>query len=282
MPLTDTNFNNKNSLFREQELAELLNKVKKAGEMSDKKLAVAILAAGLGKRMKSPDKPKVMFEINNRPMIDYVVELAFKVNADVVVPIVGHHREQVINFLDDKFTGKDIQYAVQEVQHGTGHAVMMTEEILKDFDGEILILSGDVPLLKFGTVEKLISEHFNNNNTATLLTTVFNDSYGYGRIVRDNNGKFLKIVEEKDATEEEKKIKEINPAIYIVNSKALFDALKRITPENNQKEYYLTDIFHFIPKEKIGTVVTNDELEVTGVNSIEQLQEMENALNSRK
>lgn len=282
MPLTDTNFNNKNSLFREQELAELLNKVKKAGEMSDKKLAVAILAAGLGKRMKSPDKPKVMFEINNRPMIDYVVELAFKVNADVVVPIVGHHREQVIDFLDNKFTGKDIQYAVQEVQHGTGHAVMMTEEILKDFDGEILILSGDVPLLKFETVEKLISEHFNNNNTATLLTTVFNDSYGYGRIVRDNNGKFLKIVEEKDATEEEKKIKEINPAIYIVNSKALFDALKRITPENNQKEYYLTDIFHFIPKEKIGTVVTNDELEVTGVNSIEQLKEMENALNSRK
>ena len=282
MPLTDTNFNNKNSLFREQELADLLNKVKKAGEMTDKKLAVAILAAGLGKRMKSPDKPKVMFEINNRPMIDYVVELAFKVNADVVVPIVGHHREQVINFLDGKFTGKDIQYAVQEVQNGTGHAVMMTEEILKDFDGEILILSGDVPLLKFETVEKLISEHFNNYNTATLLTTVFNDSYGYGRIVRDNNGKFLKIVEEKDATEEEKKLKEINPAIYIVNAEALFDALKQITPENNQKEYYLTDIFHFIPKEKIGTVVTNDELEVTGVNSIEQLKEMETALNSRK
>lgn len=282
MPLTDTNFNNKNSLFREQELADLLKKVKKAGEMTDKKLAVAILAAGLGKRMKSPDKPKVMFEINNRPMIDYVVELAFKVNADVVVPIVGHHREQVINFLNGKFTGKDIKYAVQEVQNGTGHAVMMTEEILKDFDGEILILSGDVPLLKFETVEKLIAEHFNNNNTATLLTTVFNDSYGYGRIVRDTNGEFLKIVEEKDATDEEKNIKEINPAIYIVNSKALFDALKQITPENNQKEYYLTDIFHFIPKEKIGTVVTNDELEVTGVNSIEQLKEMENALNSRQ
>lgn len=282
MPLTDTNFNNKNSLFREQELADLLKKVKKAGEMTDKKLAVAILAAGLGKRMKSTDKPKVMFEINNRPMIDYVVELAFKVNADVVVPIVGHHREQVINFLNNKFTGKDIQYAVQEVQHGTGHAVMMTEEILKGFDGEILILSGDVPLLKFDTVEKLISEHFDNNNTATLLTTVFNDSYGYGRIVRDTNGKFLKIVEEKDANEEEKKLKEINPAIYIVNAKALFDALKRITPENNQKEYYLTDIFHFIPKEEIGTVVTNDELEVTGVNSIEQLKEMEKALISRQ
>jgi bifunctional N-acetylglucosamine-1-phosphate-uridyltransferase/glucosamine-1-phosphate-acetyltransferase GlmU-like protein len=159
---------------------------------------------------------------------------------------------------------------------------MQTEEALGNFDGEILILSGDVPLLKLETVEKLIEEHFNNNNTATLLTTVFENSHGYGRIVRDANGNFLKIVEEKDAADEEKNIKEINPAIYIVNGKALYDALKQITPENNQKEYYLTDIFHFIPKEKTGTVVTNDELEVTGVNSIEQLGEMEIALNSRR
>lgn len=264
---------------KEQELANLIKSIKKTESLMNKKLAVAILAAGLGKRMKSPDKPKVMFEINTRPMIDYVVELAFKVNADVVVPIVGHHREQVINFLDGKFPGKEIKYAVQEVQHGTGHAVMQTEEALKDFEGEVLILSGDVPLLKLESVEKLIAEHFNNNNTATLLTTVFKDSFGYGRIVRDSDGKFLKIVEEKDATDKEKEIKEINPAIYIVNSTALFNALKQITPENNQKEYYLTDIFHFIPKQKTGTVTTHDELEVTGVNSIEQLKEMENALN---
>lgn len=282
MPLTDTNFSGENEGLREDQLANLLKQVKKVEKVMNKKLAVAILAAGLGKRMKSPDKPKVMFEINQRPMIDYVVELAFKVNADVVVPIVGHHREQVINFLNEKFKGKDIQYAVQAEQLGTGHAVMQTEEALGNFDGEILILSGDVPLLKFETVEKLIEEHFNNNNTATLLTTVFEKSHGYGRIVRDANGNFLKIVEEKDATDEEKNIKEINPAIYIVNGKALYDALKHITPENNQKEYYLTDIFHFIPKEKTGTVVTNDELEVTGVNSIEQLGEMETALNSRK
>jgi UDP-N-acetylglucosamine diphosphorylase/glucosamine-1-phosphate N-acetyltransferase len=267
---------------REQELAELLKGIKKVESVMDKKLAVAILAAGLGKRMKSPEKPKVMFEINQRPMIDYVVELAFKVNADVVVPIVGHHREQVINFLNDKFKGKDIQYAVQAEQLGTGHAVMQTEEALGNFDGEILILSGDVPLLKFETVEKLIEEHFTNKNTATLLTTVFEDSHGYGRIVRDANGNFKKIVEEKDATPEERAIKEINPAIYIVNGKALYDALKQITPENNQKEYYLTDIFHFIPSDKTGTVVTSDELEVTGVNSIEQLGEMEKALNSRQ
>lgn len=281
MPITDTDFNNKKSAFLENKLAELMKKVKDTEGEMNKKLAVAILAAGLGKRMKSPDKPKVMFEINSRPMIDYVVELAFRVNADLVVPIVGHHREQVINFLGNKFPGKDIKYAVQADQLGTGHAVIQTAELLKDFDGEILILSGDVPLLKFETVEQLINEHFSAGNDATLLTTVFENSYGYGRIVRDSEGNFTGIVEEKDATEEQKQIKEINPAIYIVNSKVLFDALSKISPENNQKEYYLTDIFRFIPKEKTGTVVTNDELEVTGVNSIEQLKEMEDSLNSR-
>jgi len=281
MPLTDTNFNKENVVLREQELAELLKKIKKVENVMDRKLAVVILAAGLGKRMQSPDKPKVMFEIGGRPMIDYVVELAFKVNADKVVPIVGHHKEQVIDFLRNKFVGKNIEIAIQEEQIGTGHALMQTENLLKNFDGEVLILSGDVPLLKYETVKKLIDEHLKSNNDAALLTTVFNDSSGYGRIVRDGNDKFLKIVEEKDATDDEKKIKEINPAIYIVNSKVLFDTLKKITPNNNQKEYYLTDIFHFIPKEKIGTVVTYDELEVTGVNSIEQLKEMEETLNSR-
>lgn len=283
MPITDTDFNDKNSAFRENELAELMKKVKKTeGAASGGKLAVAILAAGLGKRMKSPDKPKVMFEINGKPMIGYVVDLAFRVNAEKVVPIVGHHREQVINYLNENFPGKDIEYAVQAEQLGTGHAVMQTEGLLKDFDGDILILSGDVPLLKFETVEKLINEHFSGGNDATLLTTEFGNSTGYGRIVRDENGRFRKIVEEKDATEEEKSIKEINPAIYIVKAGLLFDALSKISPENNQKEYYLTDIFHFIPNGKIGTVITSDELEVTGVNSIEQLKEMETALNNRK
>ena len=282
MPITDTDFNNKNSAIRQSELAELMKKMQNTEGGTESRLAVAILAAGLGKRMKSPDKPKVMFEINSRPMIDYVVELAFKVNADLVVPIVGHHREQVINYLESKFPGKDIKFAVQAEQLGTGHAVMQTESLLKDFDGEILILSGDVPLLKFETVEKLIEEHYSQGNDATLLTTVFENSSGYGRIRRDTDGNFAGIVEDKDASEEEKKIKEINPAIYIVNSKVLFDALSKISPENNQKEYYLTDIFNFIPKENTGTVVTNDELEVTGVNSIEQLKEMEDALNSAK
>jgi bifunctional N-acetylglucosamine-1-phosphate-uridyltransferase/glucosamine-1-phosphate-acetyltransferase GlmU-like protein len=158
---------------------------------------------------------------------------------------------------------------------------MQAESLLKGFNGNVLILSGDVPLLRFETVQKLINEHYNNNYDATLLTTVFKDSSGYGRIVRDENGKFSKIIEDKDASGDEKKIKEINPAIYIINSKVLFVALKKISPDNSQGEYYLTDIFRFIPKDSIGTVVTGDELEVTGVNSTEQLAEMENELKRR-
>lgn len=278
MTFPESTFFDPDKKLREQELALLLKNMKKTESLTDKKLAVVILAAGLGKRMNSPGKPKVMFELNSRPMIDYIVELAVKVNAEKIVPVVGHHREQVISFLNGKYPGKNISYAVQEEQLGTGHAVMQAEEALKDFEGDVLLLSGDVPLLKYETVQKLITQHFKNNNYATLLTTVFSNSSGYGRIVRDENKKFSKIIEEKDANEEEKKIKEINPAIYIVNAKILFDSLKKITPENSQKEFYLTDIFHFIPKEKTGTVVTNDELEVTGVNSTEQLKEMERAL----
>lgn len=280
MPITDTDFNKKNLTFREQELNELLKKIQKSESTGNRGLAAAILAAGLGKRMKSPEKPKVMFEINSRPMIDYVVELALGVNADKIVPIVGHHRELVIEFLDNKYPDGNIEYAVQGEQLGTGHAVMQTENMLGDFEGDILILSGDVPLLKLETVKKLINEHTEKDNNATLLTTVFRNAAGYGRIVRDENGKFLRIVEDKDASENEKLIKEINPAIYIVKRNVLFDALDRISPDNSQGEYYLTDIFHFISKERTGTVVTGDELEVTGVNSIEQLKEMESALNS--
>jgi bifunctional UDP-N-acetylglucosamine pyrophosphorylase/glucosamine-1-phosphate N-acetyltransferase len=298
MPITDTNFIEQMTAKQKEQLADIMKKLENT-ESVHHKLAVVILAAGLGKRMKNPDKPKVMFELCGKPIIQYVVELALKIKADRIIPIVGHHREQVISFLtnllptlpspteggsDDTPEGSEdvsnavFDFAVQAEQLGTGHAVMQTEQFLNNFDGEVLILSGDVPLLKYATVQKLIQVHFENNNSATLLTTVFKNSYGYGRIVRDADGNFEKIVEEKDCTEEQRKINEINDAIYVVNCRLLFDAIKRITPNNSQKEYYLTDIFHFIPKERIGTVITDDELEVTGVNSVEQLEEMEKTI----
>lgn len=302
MPISDTNFIEAMKAKQNEQLAELMKNMDKKEGSVRKKLAVVILAAGLGKRMKNPDKPKVMFELNGKPMIQYVVELALKINAERIIPVVGHKREQVINFLTDLLPrlpspseggseelpegSEDVSnavfdFAVQEPQFGTGHAVMQTEIYLADFHGEVLILSGDVPLLNYKTIENLIDEHFTNNRLATLLTAVFKDPSGYGRIFRDSNGNFENIVEHRDATEEERKINEINPAIYIINSKILFDSLKKITTENDQKEYYLTDVFNFIPKDKIGTVITEKELEVTGINSVEQLTEMEKILKGK-
>ncbi len=300
MPISDTNFIEAMKAKQEEQLAQLLKSMYQK-ESVHQKLAVVILAAGLGKRMKNPDKPKVMFELNGKPLIQHVVELALRINAERIIPIVGHKREQVIEFLtnlipalpsptegcsaelpegSEDVSNAVFDFAVQEPQLGTGHAVMQTERYLQDFDGEVLILSGDVPLLSYDTVERLIDEHFSNSREATLLTSIFKDPTGYGRIIRDSEGRFVKIVEHKDASDEERKINEINPAIYIVNRKVLFDSLKKITPENNQQEYYLTDIFNFIPKEKIGTVAA-DEIEVTGINSIEQLNEMEKIVKSR-
>jgi UDP-N-acetylglucosamine pyrophosphorylase len=301
MPISDTNFIEAMKAKQNEQLAQLLKSMDQK-EGVQQKLAVVILAAGLGKRMKNPDKPKVMFELNSKPLIQYVVELALRINAERIISIVGHKREQVIEFIanllpalpspteggsaelpegSEDVSNAVFDFAVQEPQLGTGHAVMQTEKYLLDFDGEVLILSGDVPLLSYDTVERLIDEHFSNGRAATLLTAKFKDPTGYGRIIRDSEGRFMKIVEHRDASEEEKKINEMNPAIYIVNRKVLFDSLKKITPENDQQEYYLTDIFNFIPKEKIGTVVA-DEIEVTGINSVEQLQEMEKLIKTSR
>jgi UDP-N-acetylglucosamine diphosphorylase/glucosamine-1-phosphate N-acetyltransferase len=247
------------------------------------KLATVILAAGKGKRMKDPNKSKVMFKLNGKPLIQYVVELALKIHSDKIVLIVGHQKQSVIDFINGKFLNEisKIKFVSQDEQLGTGHAVMQTYNELKDFKGDVLILSGDVPLLKFDTIEKFIAFHYNSKFKASLLSAIFDDPFGYGRIIRNSEKIFVNIREEKDSSEEEKKIKEINSGIYIVDNELLFEAIKTLKTDNAQGEYYITDIFKYF-KEKnieIGAAPVENNIEICGINTIDQLKELENINN---
>lgn len=247
-----------------------------------KNISTVIMAAGKGKRMKNPDKSKVMHELIGKPLIQYVAELSLMINSEKLIPVVGHQKNSVIEFLRTKFSQHSdrLFFAHQDEQLGTGHAVMQTEEFLSDFDGNVLILSGDVPLLKFETVKSFIDFHNLNNFDASLISAVFTDPHGYGRILRDSDGNFYDIKEEKDCTEKEKEIREINSGIYLVSSKLLFEALKTIKTDNAQGEYYLTDIFRYFMKNgiKCGAFIVKDEVEITGINTVEQLEALESEL----
>lgn len=244
-----------------------------------KKLTTVIMAAGKGKRMKNPDKSKVMHELKGKPLIQYVTELSDKLHSEMIIPVVGHQKQSVIDFLKFQFpeiTDK-IKFAHQDEQLGTGHAVMQTEEILKDFDGDVLILSGDVPMLKHETVISFLNFHYENNFDASLISAVFDDPSGYGRVLRDSKGNFYDIREEKDCSDEEKKCSEINSGIYIIDNKILFEALKSLKTDNAQGEYYLTDVFKYFSDsgKKTGAFPVTDPVEISGINTVEQLEELE-------
>ena len=244
-----------------------------------KKLATVILAAGKGKRMKS-DLPKVLHPLNGSPMIHYVIRLAKSVGSERVIAIVGHKKELVI----ESCKPLGAEFAVQSQQLGTGHAVQMTEEQLTDFDGDILILSGDVPLLTAGTLRELVESHKENEAVATLLTSQLEDPAGYGRIIRNEAGYVKKIVEQKDANPEEQAVKEVNVGIYIVHSSHLFRALKKVDNDNAQGEYYLPDIVPIFIDEgkKVNAVKTQNFDETRGINNVDQLREAETILKARR
>ncbi len=245
------------------------------------KFATAIMAAGKGTRMKDATKAKVMFEVKKKPMVQHVVDLAQSLNSDRIIAIVGFHRDSVIEFLNS--VAPHVATVVQEPQMGTGHAVMQTEPLLRNYVGDVLVLSGDVPMLRKETIAKLIEHHRETNAVGTILTAVLEDPTGYGRVLRNKNGNVTGIIEHKDATEKQRSVNEINSGIYIFDAKYLFEALQHINPHNAQNEYYLTDVFgyfwnhHFI----ISAVSAEDFNEIRGVNTLEQLQEAEEVLDSR-
>ena len=245
-----------------------------------KKTAAIILAAGKGTRMKS-DKPKVIFGLAGKPMINRVVETANKIKSDLIAIVVGYKREQVIAVVPKN---TNIKFVEQVQQNGTGHAVMVTEEIFKDFDGDVFILCGDVPLLRHKTLKRIQEHHRKHNASCTVLTAFMDDAHKYGRIVRNPDGNVQRIVEFKDATEEEKEIKEINTGIYCFDAKDLFAALQSIDNNNNQNEYYLTDTLEILNNDNklVTSIILDDMVEASGVNSKEQLADLETEFLSRQ
>ncbi|MBC8145948.1 MAG: NTP transferase domain-containing protein [bacterium] len=238
-------------------------------------LAVVIMAAGKGTRMKSPDMAKVMFPVGGVPMIHHVVERAFECAPQTVVVIIGHNRESVRGYLDGAFNGR-VTFAEQIEQLGTGHAIMQALPSLEGFDGDVVVLSGDVPLLRRQTLEELHRVHQSTNAVATVLTVSADDPTGYGRVVRLADESVDRIVEHKDATDAERTIDEINSGIYMFGAKALVDALAHLTNDNVQGEYYLTDVFGWLRSrgERIAAFRSPDFGEIQGINTVEQLADV--------
>ena len=233
-------------------------------------LAVIILAAGKGTRMKS-DKPKVLHKIGSKSIIERVVLTTQKLLPKKIVIVVGYK----FALIKENLNKLNVKYALQEEQNGTGHAVMQCKKELNSFDGDSLILSGDVPLINYETLQRMYEIHIETQSAATVLTADIKNPFGYGRIIKNNND-FSFIKEEKDATIDEKKINEINAGIYIFNNKILFKHIEKISNNNNQKEYYLPDVFPLIikNKQKVSTFKINNDYEIKGVNTIEQLNEL--------
>jgi UDP-N-acetylglucosamine diphosphorylase/glucosamine-1-phosphate N-acetyltransferase len=243
--------------------------------VKEKKFCALILAAGKGTRMKS-DLAKVLHVLNGRPLLYYSLAAAKEAGAEKIVAVIGHQADTV----REKFAGSGCIFVEQNPQLGTGHAVLQAKDVLADYKGLTVILCGDVPLLKASTIKSLIDNHWTHSAVVSVLTTIPPPPHAYGRIVKDDKGNVLKIVEHKDATEDEKKIGEINTGIYCVDTKFLFHALGKVTNNNQQKEYYLTDIVEIACREgvTVKSFMAADYVEVMGINTLEELSRAEKHL----
>lgn len=239
----------------------------------DAKLAVVVMAAGKGTRMNNPSMAKVMYTINERPLVEWVVDLAARLDSSRTVVIVGWQKETVIARL--ALSHPAARCVEQDPQLGTGHAVMQAEGELRAFRGDVLVLSGDVPMLTLRTARALVDTHRTTGATATVLTAVLDDATGYGRIIRESGGSVSGIVEQKDATAEQRAIREINSGIYVFDSLKLFEGLRTVTTDNAQHEYYLTDVFRHFWRNNlpVSAVIADDPVEVGGINTPAQLEE---------
>ncbi len=234
-----------------------------------------ILAAGEGKRMKSA-KSKVLHEISFQPLVKWVIDATADAEKQIVV--IGHCGNQVRDALENS-----VEFVEQKQRLGTGHAVMQAKSYIENYDGEILIITGDTPLITRETLSNAYKFHKESGNSVTVLTAEVDNPYGYGRIIRDSADNVKRIVEQKDASEEEKHITEINSGIYFFDAKELLFSLEKLTNDNSQGEYYLTDTLEIIRNKglKIGAFVVEDSDEILGINDRIQLAEAQAIMQNR-
>ena len=252
----------------------------KKGEIEMKKpIKAVVLAAGKGTRLRTEgvDLPKVMRQAAGAPLLEHVLSaLDFLPREDVVL-VVGYGREKVIAAYPD------YPRAVQEPQRGTGHAVQCAGPALEGFSGSILVCYGDMPLMRRETYQSLLETHAREGNSCTLLSAVSGEELPYGRIIRGDSGEFARIVEDRDCTPEEKAVRELNVGVYVFEAAALWSALSQLRPDNAQGEYYLTDAPALILAAggRVGACPTCTTEEMLGVNTVEQLDQVERVLRAR-
>lgn len=232
-------------------------------------LYITILAAGKGTRMGS-SLPKVLHKVNGIPMIHHVLEVSEQLRPKMILPVVGHKRELVTQYIDEHF---DVQYVEQIEQLGTGHAIQQLKSQLFNKLGNLLILSGDVPGIKLDTLELVLQAHINNGSDLTVVSCVVDEPHGYGRILRDLNNKPYRILEEKDCDPACRIISEINTGVYVVKMQHLFDKLDSLSNNNNSGEYYLTDLveLYSVSGLKTDMFIADNFEQFAGINTIEQL-----------
>ena len=240
---------------------------------------VVVLAAGQGTRMKS-ELPKVLHRLSGRTLLDHVLKTANSVSPSTVTVVVGHQAETVRGHLKGRARTSAV---VQEPQLGTAHALQQAETVLAGHSGTVVLLSGDVPLLRPGTLERLVDAHRGANAAATVVTATVERPYGYGRVLR-TDGRIARIVEERDASPKERQIREINGGIYAFDLAPLFENLRKIAPKNAQGEFYLTDLIAIYRRRKlpVETVMVADPDEIRGINSRTELAEVSRIVRQNK
>lgn len=229
-----------------------------------------VLAAGKGTRMKS-ELPKVLHPVCEKPMILHIIEKLDAAGVEKKIVVVGHKGEMV-----KEVVGSKVEYAEQTVQNGTGHAVMQAVPLLSK-EGNTIIITGDTPLIQEKTILSLLEQHKQLDNDGTVLITKFEDPTGYGRIIRNSLGEVEGIVEEKDASDKQKEVQEVNTGIFCFKNKALIEGLPLLDSNNAQNEYYLTDMVSILNRQgkKFGSYLLEDSEQVMGVNDREQLAQAE-------